>query len=181
MINEASDKKEVWKICNSLLNKTKNTTLPLHDDNMELANRFNDFFIDKVKTIRSTIENTKTVVNTSYMPNCDHYLSSIPPATTSSLLKIIKSSPSKSCCLDPIPNDILKQCVNSLIVPITTIVNASLSSGEVPSDLKQAVVKPLHKKATLDQNSLKSYKPVSNLPYLLKILERYVDNHFYST
>lgn len=57
---------------------------------------------------------------------------------------------------------------------ITEIVNSSLLSGTVPPQLKQALVTPLLKKTGLDQNVLKNYRPVSNLPFLAKILEKVV-------
>jgi hypothetical protein len=39
---------------------------------------------------------------------------------------------------------------------------------------KQALVTPLLKKAGMDQNVLKNYRPVSNLPFISKILEKVV-------
>ena len=48
----------------------------------------------------------------------------------------------------------------SLKEPISRIINKSISSGVVPCALEQAVEKPLHKKPSLDKNSLKSYRPV---------------------
>ena len=50
----------------------------------------------------------------------------------------------------------------------------SLSSGTVPLDFKTALVKPLLKKSTLDPNILKNYRPISNLPFLSKILEKVI-------
>ena len=54
------------------------------------------------------------------------------------------------------------------------IVYLSLTSGTVPIAFKKAVVKPLIKKPNLDPEVLGNYRPVSNLPYLSKILERAV-------
>ena len=56
--------------------------------------------------------------------------------------------------------------------------NKSLSSGVVPQYFKHAPVKPLLKKASLDPNCLKHYRPVSNLPFLSKVLERIVLKQF---
>ncbi|PIK49627.1 putative RNA-directed DNA polymerase from mobile element jockey-like, partial [Apostichopus japonicus] len=53
-------------------------------------------------------------------------------------------------------------------------VNTSLRSGVVPDTYKEAVIAPLLKKANLDHNTLKNYRPVSNLPFLSKVLERVV-------
>ena len=54
------------------------------------------------------------------------------------------------------------------------IINTSLTTGIVPHDLKTAVVKPLLKKPSLDKNLLRNYRPISNLPFLSKILEKVV-------
>ena len=51
------------------------------------------------------------------------------------------------------------------------LINQSLSSGIFPST---ALIRPLLKKSSLDQESLKNYRPVSNLPFLSKLLERIV-------
>ena len=40
--------------------------------------------------------------------------------------------------------------------------------------MKQAIVSPLLKKAGLDHNVLKNFRPVSNLPFISKVLERVV-------
>jgi len=42
----------------------------------------------------------------------------------------------------------------------------------LPQVLKQAIVKPLIKKSTLDKENLKNFRPVSNLPYIGKLIER---------
>ena len=57
-----------------------------------------------------------------------------------------------------------------MVLPI----NTSLTTGIVPRDLKTAIIKPLLTKPSLDNNLLKNYRPVSNLPFLSKILEKVV-------
>ena len=58
------------------------------------------------------------------------------------------------------------------------IINTSLTTGIVPRDLKSAIIKPLLKKPSLDKNLLKNYRPVSNLPFLSKILENSFSTNF---
>ena len=81
------------------------------------------------------------------------------------------SSPNKSCDLDPLPTTLLKACLDSLINPITNIINASLCSGMFPDDFKQAHVSPLLKKTDLPKDDLNSYRPIFNLSFISKILE----------
>ena len=49
-----------------------------------------------------------------------------------------------------------------------------MTTGIVPHDLKTAIIKSLLKKPSLDRNLLKNYCPISNLPFLSKILEKVV-------
>ena len=51
--------------------------------------------------------------------------------------------------------------------------NESLQTGEFPDDLKEALVKLLLKKIPLEP-ILKNYRPVSNLPFIGKLMERCV-------
>ena len=57
---------------------------------------------------------------------------------------------------------------------VTHIVNESFLSGIFPSMFKTAIVKPLLKKPSLDQDYLKNYRPVSNLSFLSKVAEKLV-------
>ena len=50
----------------------------------------------------------------------------------------------------------------------------SLLTGEYPLIFKKAIVKPLLKKTSLDSEDLKNYRPVSNLSFMSKILEKVV-------
>ena len=80
----------------------------------------------------------------------------------------------KTCELDPLHRVVFSGCIEKLLPTITDIINMSLLSGSFPDPLKSAVVRPLLKKPTLDPNELKNYRPVSNLPFLSKLLERIV-------
>ena len=55
-------------------------------------------------------------------------------------------------------------------------INLSLSPGYVPQSFKISVIKPLLKERTLDPEVLANYRPISNLPFLSKILEEVVAN-----
>ena len=57
---------------------------------------------------------------------------------------------------------------------ITEIVNASLATGIFPSNLKSAIVLPLLKKTSLDNEVLKNFRPVSNLSFLSKVIEKVI-------
>ena len=76
-----------------------------------------------------------------------------------------------SCAIDPVPTNILKQIVDHIIEPITCIVNKCLSTGIFPSQWKSSVITPVIKKQNLDHTH-ENFRPVSNLTFLSKILEK---------
>ena len=84
----------------------------------------------------------------------------------------ISKSPPKACSLDPIPTWLLKSNIDILSPVITKIVNMSLMQGYFPKSMKKALVSPLLKKPTLDKEVRKNYRPVSNLSFLSKIVEK---------
>ena len=97
-----------------------------------------------------------------------------PTMLTSAFKAVIVKSPSKSCELDPVPTFIIKQCVDVIVPHLTLIVNKSLQPGHFPDSLKVAHIRPLLKKTGLDIENSKNYRPVSNLTFLGKIIERVV-------
>ena len=84
--------------------------------------------------------------------------------------------PSKSCKLDIIPTWLYKECLDYLLPVTTTIVNASMQHGVFPDCFKLACVKPILKKAGSETDDLKNYRPVSNLNFLSKVVEKAVVN-----
>ena len=59
-----------------------------------------------------------------------------------------------------------------ILLPVILNIQMSLISGKVTKPLKCAVIKPLLEKPGLDSNLPKPYRPVSNLLYTSKLLER---------
>jgi len=74
----------------------------------------------------------------------------------------------------PTPTNLLKDNVDVLAPFITELFNRSMSSGVFPSHFKAAFITPLLKKPNLDPFDGKSYRPISNLSVLTKLLQRLV-------
>ena len=95
------------------------------------------------------------------------------------------SMPPKTCRLDPVPSNLVKQCANELSPIIAKIINQSLTEGNFPSSYKHAMVKPLlKKKPSLNVNLPKNFRPVSNLCFVSKLIEKAVAlqlNNYLST
>jgi len=96
--------------------------------------------------------------------------------TTDEVNRLISSSLNKTCQLDPVPTWLVKEMRELLAPFIAVLCNRSLITGCFPSEFKQAIVRPLLKKSGLDATDLKNYRPVSNLSFLSKLLERVVQS-----
>ena len=140
---------------------------------------FFSFFTDKIVNIRHGLEVIQEEEGL-VLPDEDklvvegNSLQTFEIATEEEVKKIITSSASKQCLLDPIPTYLLKDCITVLLPIITNIINLSLDTASVPECFKIAAVTPLLKKQNLDINNFKNYRPVSNLSFLSKILEKVV-------
>ena len=77
-------------------------------------------------------------------------------------------SSQKKCSLDLLLTSLFVECLEQLLPSVTVVINQSLQTGVFPSVFKKAIVKPLLKKPSLDPNSLKNYRPISNLSFLSK-------------
>ena len=180
------DQKSVYKLANTILHKPKDMALPIHDSATKLATLFNDFFVKKIINLRKDLQDIVVSLPASLSslshpvnitsPDCSPIpvLDSFDPTTEQELRKIIMSTKSTQCSLDPVPTKLLKDCIDVLLPILTKIVNLSLANGVMPDCLKKALVIPLVKKLNLSLENLKNFRPVSNLAYLSKLIERVV-------
>ena len=65
---------------------------------------------------------------------------------------------------DPLPLSAYKLSLPILLLYILDIVNLSLQSGDI-NGLKLSTITPILKKAGLDSNTLKNYRPIVNLQF----------------
>lgn len=175
---EASSR-ETFEVVNELLNPGVCRPFPSSVNPQSLANNFVSYFSSKVQKIRADLDNTP--VDKSLLHGCNNkpsppVLDSLHEITTEEVIKTIQHSPTKSCGLDPLPTRLLKDptIIDGVAQHLTSIVNTSLTSATVPPCFKQATITPLLKKQGLDVEDMKNYRPVSNLAFLGKVLERVV-------
>ena len=76
--------------------------------------------------------------------------------------------PNNYCDLDPLPDVLLRVCIDLLFgTPINSII-VSLKTGIFPDDFKQAHEKPLIKMITLPKDSLKKFLISASFPRYMK-------------
>ena len=140
------------------------------------CNEFASFFTDKIQKIRQAVS--------ASLPGSGHVSSQCPPQINTmaqfhpinhkTLEDTIQHLKSSTSCLDILPTDFFKSVSECMASDLLQIVNTSLLSGVFPQSLKTAVIKPLLKKNNLDTSQLSNYRPISNLPFLSKIIEKVV-------
>ena len=181
-ISEAgNDQKKLFGLINKIFHKSSDKKLPSHDDTLDLCTQFSDFFITKIDKIRESFSHTSdSDTFCEDKPFTGAFMLNFKRVTENDIRIILINAPNKHCHLDPIPTNILKKCADSLIPLITLIVNLSLDAGHMPRELKKALLTPLIKKITDDPEVLNSFRPISNLPFLSKIIEKVVADQLVS-
>ena len=173
----SNDAHKIHQLINNLTKPHEEMQWPKYSNPEDLANEFVAYFETKILNIRKVSEDTTPYHSTQKdVPR----LSRLAPMTEREVGKVITSLKTKSCKVDVIPTNILKKLIPAVLLLITKIVNLSLTQGEFCRSWKTAVVRPLLKKlgsALIHSN----YRPVSNLTFISKIIERcmllQVSNH----
>ena len=145
-IYSAASKKSLFAICNRLLGlKIGSFSIYIYLID-QLPAIFNEFFIDKVKQIRTNIDQHKLQTQNSTIAQTSLTIfDSFHPITITQLHTIIKSSKPTSCALDPIPTSLLLECLDYMLPTLIHIINTSILSGQFPTNMKTTIVKPLLK------------------------------------
>ena len=175
----ASSSKELLQTVNTLSNRHPRKILPTIYPSADLPSIFIYHFTNKVEKLRATIASehvTSTLVTVT------------PAASFSSFEKVSQltvkecslSSAPKSCELDPFPSKLLMEFLDSIIHSLTYLSNSSPAYGIFPQCFKSALVTPILKKRCLDHNDLNNYRPVFNLCFIAKILEKHVLSQVYA-
>ena len=175
---EEGSSKTLYAVVNELIDNKKVAVLPKSESDASLASRFQVFFREKIEKIRSSftpISTPTSTVQTEVNPNLQK-LSVFNPTNVDEITNIIKSFGIKCSPDDPVPANLLSSDTETFIPFWVEIVNLSLETGSM-GGLKNAVVIPLIKELTTltDTDNFKNYRPVSNLLYVSKLIERVVD------
>ncbi|XP_052788755.1 uncharacterized protein LOC128223518 [Mya arenaria] len=166
--NAKGNTKHLYRIVSELTGTKSENPMPSAVNDTTLAEQFADFFMDKIATIRNALNDYQCF---EPIPKDTLCFNSFQELSQTDVKRIISELNTKSCSIDILPTHILKSFLNELLPCITRIVNLSLADGVFPSNWKQAIVRPLLKKAGLELH-LSNYRPVSNLSFLSKVIEK---------
>ena len=174
--NNSEDQGKLFRATRSLLLPRNELCFPEYTDNSTLPNDIGRFFGRKIAKIRAELDactlHPGTVTEDKVFTG-DRKLDHFNTYSVEEMRKLVSRSSKKSCQLDPMPTNLIVGMSDTLLPVITNVVNSSLSLGHFPSDWKTALVGPRLKK-TNQGTSLSNLRPVSNLQYLSKLVERTV-------
>ena len=143
IIKAEGDQKKLYSIIKSLTAVKSEMSRPHHTLTQQLADDFGQFFIKKIEDIRSELN----IPDNTHIPEssfCNgHYFTNSRQLTQNDVRKLIMSSKSTNCDLDPILTRLLKEFISILLPLITKMVNLSLQTGVFPTEWKLAFIKPL--------------------------------------
>ncbi|KAG5685032.1 hypothetical protein PVAND_014235 [Polypedilum vanderplanki] len=166
------DKNSAWKIVNEICGKEKShskiiirTQNGIVCDPDEVVELLNNHFIS---TEVLPVDVPKTYRTINFNMNFSH-------VSKEDIKTIIeKLSSNKSMGNDGIPARVWKEIDNVQINIITTLINKIFDDCKYPESLKIARVKPLFKGG--DATTVNSYRPISILPVINKVVERLIYN-----
>uniref|UniRef100_A0A8C6K7Y3 Reverse transcriptase domain-containing protein n=1 Tax=Nothobranchius furzeri TaxID=105023 RepID=A0A8C6K7Y3_NOTFU len=134
---------------------------------------FLSFFVDKVSKVKSSISPSALSLPLA-TPTRPIILDSFAPVSLPELTKLVNSMKTSACPLHILPSSLFKSAFQSIGPSVLSIINAYLVSGQVPAYFKSAVIHPLLKKPSLNPSLRSSFRPISKLPFISKILEKVV-------
>lgn len=169
--------RQLWKISKELLctsvNKGFDKLCTLSADD------FQCFFCNKIVLIKDKIAVSLAQLNlqptkSDFTPtsNWSPLFSKFSLVTPTSVFNVIQKLKNKSSSSDFIPISLLKECANFFSPSIARLANLSFHQSHFPSQLKIGSVRPLIKKSGSDINDPNSYRPITNLGTISKILEQ---------
>lgn len=162
-----SSPRQLWRSVDLLLGRGQ---APVGD--AITVDQFHEFFVDKVETVRAATAGGP-LPTFSVAPNASSF-TDFQCIVADDVISAIKRLPDKSCAADTLPTPQLK-LVADLIAPfLAELFSRSMLVATVPEAMKSAYITPLIKKPDSDASDPRSYRPISNLSVVSKLLERTV-------
>src|SRR6218665_1167232 len=179
IFHQSKEPKRLWTTFSSLLGRGRGgrapTNLHVHVP-LFSAEIFLERFTAKISSIlRSTADFSPPTFSTT-----EHRLSVLQNISITQLRRPILSAPPKSCELDPILTFILQEVIDDLLTFLTALCNSSIREASLPDSQKRSILLPVIKQDGLDQSDPANYRPIANVTFLSKILERIVANQLIS-
>ena len=189
--DEQGNPKKLWNTLkdlgksNKVKTKSSNIGLNINDqvcfDKKTVTNTFNQFFTTIASNLLNKLPVSKNIYTFDHIREfyskkgvkSNNFKLSIVSEET--VIKILsKMCAHKATGIDKLPAKFIKDGAKYIVSPITHLVNLSIHTCSLPTDLKTARVTPIYKKGLKSDPG--NYRPVSVLLVVSKVLERIVYN-----
>jgi hypothetical protein len=176
------DPRTLWQIANAAVGKnTQSLPASLNDvaknakteTDLEAATLMNQFYIDKVAKLKETVRSAPPPPPSTWPGETTAFEWTF--TTAGRVAKLIRGLGSTEALgPDSVPVSVYKRGVDILSGPIAHLVNRSLANGVFPNAWKEGIVVPVFKGGGKDRKDPASYRPVSLLCAVSKVLETVV-------
>ena len=163
--------KKIYKLISNITGTTKVNPLPETVSDKELADKFADFFYNKIAKIRNKLDECDKYEPASRETSC---ISEFQPVTSAEVRKVLAGMPNKSCELDVVDTKFLKDGLDYIVEEITDLINFSLQFEQFPRKWQTSIGRPLIKKINSHNMDLnfQNFRPINNGNFLSKALEK---------
>ena len=180
------DPRSIWKLFKQFgarkkgTSKVNNFEIKIDNDiitsDQDIANIFNDYFVNIPSKLKEPIQPSdftllQDFVNSKVNDDTNFVIPYINYSFVNNYL--VNMDASKATGLDSIGPRLLKMAPNVLVPSITFMINKSIETGVFPSTWKNAKVNPIFK--TGDKDDVNNYRPISILPTLSKVIEKWIE------
>ena len=147
-----------------------NTTDTIKDQ-FEIANKFNNYFVNIGPNLAKKITNTSNTNFSKYLTH--NYLNSmfLDPITEFEVQNEMNNlNSNKSPGYDGLSARTIKQVSKEVSKPLAHIFNLTFTTGIIPEQIKTSLVTPVFK--SNEENKFENYRPISVLTCFAKLLEK---------
>src|SRR6218665_3531104 len=170
----AKDPKRLWATFNGLLGRHGAGSLSKTPEFS--AKDFAAYCESKIGSIRGDTAGSPPLE----FPPTVHRMATLREISSVELRSVIMSSAPKSCELDSLLASLIQDYVDNLLPFLTLLCNRSLQEGVLPDPQKRSVIFPALKRDGLDLKDPSNFRPISNISFLSKIIEKIVSEQITS-
>lgn len=177
-IQQSTNKsKATWNVINTDKNTYPNEPILkiIHKDIImtdpkDIANIFNDYFINQLVETRKT----SVIYPTSYPQSMF-----MPPTTPQQIISTIRGLKNTNTVgYDEIRTKIIKQSSTVIAPHLSFIINMCITEGIFPEKLKLTVINPIFKK--VNREDIQYYRPIALIPIFSKVFEKVIYEAIYN-
>ena len=170
------DQKKLNSLVGNLMHGSAPVSLPTSNSDAQIASDFLEFFHSKIARIRGELDSVQDRNDYLMAPLAQipppSLFSEFQPVSEPNIRKYVKELNKTHCSLDPINISKITSAFDSAAPFVASIINQIFVECTFVKSEKLALLRPLLKKAGLDVEDMNNYRPISNLTFLSKIVER---------